>query len=233
MLSLRFRETPTAEIMIRSAEGKALARIPPELRQQMQYLWTRLEVHDGDIPRSIAVTSHLSGEGVSFVSRALGSVLSRLGRTCLVEANWWGEGIGADMSEGGLVDVLQGGTTVDRALVPTDHPNLWILPAGNLAAAGGAVSFNAEGQQELLDQLHERFDLTILDLPAITTSSVALSLTAVADSSLLVVRQRVTRIDQVESAINDLRHTRLLGVVVNNSRLRMPRFLQRYLLSER
>jgi Mrp family chromosome partitioning ATPase len=222
------------EIVIRTADGEPLARVPPEVRQEMHYLWTRLELHGGDLPRSVGVTSQLSGEGVSFISRALAAVLARQGRACLVEANWWGQGfdLPTDGNEG-LAGLLQGSSGIDDVLVPTNHPGLWIVPSGDLNVSSSAVVSSLEVMSSVLEGLHARFRHTILDLPAISTSATALSFAAAADSSLLVVRQRVTRVDQVDSAANDLRHTRLLGVVINDNRVSMPKFLQRRLLPQR
>lgn len=230
MLKFRDRSHVGQELVIGTEGGVALARIPPGIRQQIQYLWTRLLVHDGEVPHSVGVTSQLSGEGVSFTSRALAAVVGRTRRTCLVEANWWGTGVPLPDPNPGLAGVLQGSSQIDDVLVQTNHPGLAILPSGELPASGRAVVSNTEAMSALLEELRHRFEHVVIDLPAITTSATALSFAATAESSLLVVRQRVTRIDQVESATSDLRHTRLLGVVLNDNRVSMPRFLQRRLL---
>lgn len=228
------RNKDESGIVIRSTDGTALARVPQPVRQEMQYLWTRLEVHDGDVPRSVGITAQLSGEGVSFISRALAAVLARQGSTCLVEANWWGEGLPIDDENNpGLVGLLLGSSDLDDVLVETDHPGLSVIPAGDLQVSPGFVVSTVDAMGQVLSQLHERFRYTVLDLPAISTSSTSLSFAAAADSSLLVVRQRVARLDQVQSATNDLRHTRLLGVIMNDNRVAMPKFLQRRLIAQR
>ncbi len=237
MLSFLKRSDSEGGIVIRSADGAPLARVPQPMRQEMQYLWTRLEVHDGDVPRSVALTSQMSGEGVSFVSRSLAAVLARQGPTCLIDANWWGTRLPLQEDDvepnPGLAGLLQGDLRADDVLIPTDHGELWIVPAGDLDVSPSLVVSSADAMSGVLDQLHDRFRYTILDLPAIATSSTALSFAAAADASLLVVRQRVARVDQVESAANDLRHTRLLGVILNDDHVSMPRFLQRRLLTQR
>lgn len=227
-----FRKTKDvpSELVIRTEDGLALARVPPTIRQQVRYLWTRVQVHDGDVPHSIGVTSQLSGEGVSFTARAVAAVLARLGRTCLVEANWWGQGVPLLDQSPGLAGVLLGNNTVDEVLISTDHPGLSILPCGESSVAGQAVMADTDAVSVVLDRLRQRFDYVIVDLPAISTSATALSFAAATDASLLVVRQRVTAVDQVERAVADLRHTRLLGVVLNGNRIYMPKFLQRRLL---
>jgi Mrp family chromosome partitioning ATPase len=224
------RKTGGNEIVIASSDGVPLARIPAPVREQIRYFWTRLQVHEGAVPRSIAVTSNMSGEGVSFISHALAAVLARTGETCLLESNWWGNGVPLTSTNAGLAGVLLGQASLEDVLVPSDHPGLAILPAGELADPSQAVMANTESMRAILEILYRQFDYVILDLPAIKTSAVSLSFAAAAEASLLVVRQKVTRIDQVESATRDLRHTRLLGVMINGSRLSTPNFVQRRLI---
>ncbi|MEM9561973.1 MAG: hypothetical protein AAGA93_05115 [Actinomycetota bacterium] len=231
MLEFRRTKSATPETLIRAADGTVLARIPPAIAQEVQYLWTRLELHDTAAARTLGLTSQLSGEGVSFTARALAAMLALRGTTCLVESNWWGENLPVADVSGGLAGVLAGSTTLDDALVSTSDPSLSILPAGPAPFGGTGALPQTDAMAELLDRLRQRFDHTIIDLPAISTSAISLNFAAEADATLLVVRHRVTRVDQVESAIGDLRHTRLVGVVLNDTKLSMPKFLQRRLLS--
>lgn len=223
------RSSRGSETVVRHNDGTVLARVPWRIREDVRYLWTRLQVHGGDLPHSIGITSYLSGEGVTFTSMALGTVLARTGETCLVEANWWGA-TAQESDATGLVDVLRGNAAVSDSVVKTNQSGLSILPAGNLLASGQAVMANTEAMTAVLGQLHQEFVYVIVDLPAISTSATALSFAAATDASILVARQRVTRVDQVESAVEDLRHTRLLGVVLNGNRVSMPKFVQRRLL---
>lgn len=219
------------EMVIASSQGVPLARIPGSIREQVRYLWTRLQVQGSDVPNSIAVTSQISGEGVSFTCRALAAVLGRARPTCIVEANWWSEGIPARVDNPGLAGLLGNTCTIADVLVPTSHPGLSIVPAGELTEAGQAVMASSVALRDVIEQLHAAgFAYVVLDLPAITTSATALSFAAAAEASILVVRQRVTHIDQAVQAAEDLRHTRLLGIILNGNQLSMPRFLQRRLL---
>lgn len=229
MRKLLRRSPRGAETVVRQADGTVLARVPWRIREDVRYLWTRLQVHGGDLPHSIGITSHLSGEGVTFTSMALATVLARTGETCLVEANWWGA-TAQENDAAGLVDVLRGSAAVSESVFKTNQTGLSILPAGNLLASGQAVMANTEAMKAVLEELHKEFVYVIVDLPAISTSATALSFAAATDASILVARQRVTRVDQVESAVEDLRHTRLLGVVLNGNRVSMPKFVQRRLL---
>jgi Mrp family chromosome partitioning ATPase len=182
------------------------------------------------VPRSIGITSQLAGEGVSFTSRALAVVLARAGETCLLESNWWNPVVRVGPENPGLAGLLQGRGTLPEVIIPTNHSGLSIVPAGDLTESGQAVMANTAAMRTILDSLHTRFEFVVVDLPAILTSATALSFAAATEASILVVRQRVTRVDQVESAIRDLRHTNLLGVVFNANKVAMPGFLQRRLV---
>lgn len=231
MFSRSSKTAAETELVVASSGGVPLARVPGSIREQVRYLWTRLQVQGGDVPNSIAVTSQISGEGVSFTCRALAAVLGRARPTCLVEANWWSEGMPVQTENPGLAGLLGNTCTVEDVLTPTNHPGLSIVPAGELTEAGQAVMASSASLREVIEQLHAAgFTYVVLDLPAITTSATALSFAAAAEASILVVRQRVTQIDQAIQAVEDLRHTRLLGVILNGNRLSMPGFLQRRLV---
>ena len=230
MLSERRARRAGTELVIGTADGKPLARVPASVRDQIRYLWTRLQVHGGNIPGSIAVTSQVSGEGVSFTSHAVAVVLARTAETCLIEANWWSEGVPLEGEQPGLAGLLQSRCSLREALVPTSHPGLAIMPAGDLAATGQAVMASTEAMRSIIGGLRSRYSYVVLDLPAISVSATALSFASAAEATLLVARQRTSRIDHVERAVYDLRHTHLLGVIVNENKLSMPSFLQRRLL---
>lgn len=218
------------EIIIGTADGEAIARVPASIREEVRYLWTRLQVHGGELPRSIAVTSRSRGEGVSFTAQAVAAVLARTGETCLVEANWWGGRLPLEGRSPGLAGLLAGRCNMADALVATNHPGLTILPAGDLVETGQSVMANTESMRNIIEGLESGFTYVVLDLPAITASAVALSFASAAEGVLLVARQRSTRRDHIDSAVEDLRHTNLLGVVVNGYKVSMPKFLQRRLI---
>lgn len=232
MASFRDSDRESGELVVATDEGTVVCRVPAASRQQMQYLYSRLEVHSGGVPFSIGVTSSISGEGVSFVTNALGAVLAEdVGRrTCVVRANWWSGDEAVDGANGGLAGVLRGEINVETAIVPTRYAALSIMASGEVPALHRALLSKTEGMTAVLARLRDRFDHVLLDLPALSESASALTLGAAADASLLVVRQQTTQIDQVERAVDDLRHTSLLGVVMNDNHVALPKALQRRLL---
>ena len=224
--SLR-RVARSDETVIGTAGLVPLARIPASILREMQYMWTRLMVQGKDMPHSIGVTSQLRREGVSVVCWGLAATLTGTGPTCLIEANWWGAGVPLPESGIGLADLLSGSCSVDDVLVSTCHPSLSVIPSGQLAEPDPTSALpDARALNAVLSGLHERFAHVILDLPALSVATTALSFAAEAEATILVARQRVARLDEVERAIADLGHTRLLGIVLNAQRLSTPRLLR-------
>lgn len=219
-----------AELVIATAGGEPVGRVPGDVRVQMQYLCTRMDIHEGGIPRSLAITSSTSGEGVTFVSRALAATLSEdLGRrTCLVGANWWDDDQGGNLA--GLAEVVRDGWALADVLISTRSDRLHLLEPGNVERHQRARLATSNSLDPVLRALEAEFDHVLIDLPALSTSAAALTFAAAADATLLVARQRMTRVDQVERAVADLRHTRLLGVVLNDHELAIPVALQQRLL---
>ena len=103
----------------------------------VRYLLARLQTEaDSDIPRRMAFTSTLSGEGVTFIANSFASVLAHdlARRVCVVDLNWWSSGNG-ESKEGaeprpGMFEVLWRETDIADVLVATQTPNLWLLPPG-------------------------------------------------------------------------------------------------------
>ena len=232
MAKLLGSHKPDGELVIAGADGDVIARIPNETREQMQYVYSRLELHGDGLPFCVGITSSMAGEGVSFVSRALAAVLSEdVGRrVCLIRANWWSEGEEIDTVNPGLSGLLGGTATLDEVLLPTRYPRLTILPSGQVPTFARSPLTKTEPMAEAVDHLRHRFDHVLVDLPAIETTAGSLTLCAATDGVIVVVRQRTTTIDQVERSVEDLRHTTVLGIVLNDNHVALPAMLQRRLL---
>lgn len=227
------RTTAEPDLMIALADGTPITRIPETTRQQLQFFSTRLELGGGGVPASIAVTSALSGEGVTFIASALAAVLSEdLGRrTCLIDANWSTPDPALDHDGAGLGELLLGEAQLSEVILQTRYARLSVIPRGELSSSDQSRLATSERMAKVLRRLAEHgYDHVVLDVAAVAESTSALTVAAAADAALLVARQRMVRRDQIEAAIDDLRPTRLLGIVLNGHRLHMPEFLQRRLL---
>lgn len=234
MALLSRRRVAGSERVVRTTDGVVLARVPDEVGAEMENLWVRLRVHQPSLPASVLLTAKLSGEGVSLVSLALGTVAAGVGRTLVVEANDLGGRLPVAADRPGLTDVLMGAVTIDEAVVATDQPGLDVLPVGAGAVPGRlGSSLDMITAGDLVDALEASYDLVLVDSPGLAQSALALTLAGACEASLLVVRHGVTDIDQVQSARAALgQGANLLGVVLNGTHLATPGRIRRLLGSD-
>ncbi|ASL28077.1 CpsD/CapB family tyrosine-protein kinase [Azotobacter chroococcum] len=111
------------------------------------------------------------------------------------------------------------------------HPELPfdLLPLGQPSPAAGR--FTAEDLQHLLDCLASRYRFVVVDAEAVYSGTSGLTLAAMADAVVLVVRAEETRLEVAQAAMQRLRqaNAKLLGSVFNARRFYMPKWLYRLL----
>jgi Mrp family chromosome partitioning ATPase len=209
--------------------GQLLHTAPASVTSSLRYLLARLQLNDPDeIPRRLAITSALHGEGVSYIARSLAAVMAHdLERmVCVVDMNWWSGGRN-DPTSLGLADVVLRGHASDEVLVETVTENLWFMPAGTVELAGRPAVAKDPRLATALDDLERQFDHLIFDLPAVLATSDAIALARFADLYALVVRYGVTTVAQVKSALDELAGMPSIGLIVNRSDSSIPRVVRR------
>jgi Mrp family chromosome partitioning ATPase len=209
--------------------GQLIHTAPAGVTSSLRYLLTRLQLNDPDeIPRRLAITSALHGEGVSYIVRSLAAVMAHdLERmVCVVDMNWW-SGARTDPTSLGLADVVLRGHAAEEVLVETVTENLWFMPAGTVELAGRPAVAKDPRLAAALDDLERQFDHLIFDLPAVLATSDAIALARFADVYALVVRYGVTTVAQVKSALDELAGMASIGLIVNRSDSSIPRVVRR------
>jgi Mrp family chromosome partitioning ATPase len=78
----------------------------------------------------------------------------------------------------------------------------------------------------VITQLRSRFGLIVLDLPAVLNSTDTQVLSRLADQVVLVVRAGVTPAKLVRQALDELSEDTVLGVVLNDSQVDLPSWLE-------
>ena len=212
--------------------GEPLHTIPGEVAESLRYLVARARATGtGDLPQLLGITSAISGEGVTFMSRSLALVVAHdAGRSvCLVDLNWWSPHTWptGDPNQPGVADVLRGSIDLGYALLPTDHPTLDLLPAGATTPIERAALANSTAVKEMFGWLCEYYEHVFVDLPAIHETSEALTLAKACGSVALVIGQGVTPSTQVRDAVAELEGIDLIGVALNRASSKVPGFLRR------
>lgn len=175
--------------------------------------------------KSLTVTSADAGEGKSTIALNLAWTLARRGerRVLLLDASPRAAAIdrllGALPARGwlGLSDPQ---AEWANAMMRLDPNGLYVMTAGGASeteAAGGALDemLMSSRFEKLLAALAERFDLIVIDAPAICDSAEAQQLAAIADGCVLVARAGRTHHRRVSEATDLIPQERRLGVVLN------------------
>jgi capsular exopolysaccharide synthesis family protein len=175
-------------------------------------------------PRVVAVTSAIAGEGKSTTAANLAVIAAQGGRSvCLVDADFrhptLHEVFGLQ-NVGGLASALEHGAPLKTAAKASDVANLSVVVAGRGTQEGFHDVVTTHRLQKVIRESEAAYDLIIFDGPPVVPVADAVSLAAVCDGVILVVRARRTSLAAVQRAITQIRqvHGRVLGVLLNEAK---------------
>jgi Mrp family chromosome partitioning ATPase len=221
---------PAGGIGILDEDGTVLHMTPSVVAKALRYLLARVDLHEGGLPHRVALSSALKREGVSYVTRSLAAVLAYdTDRSVVVVDMNWTEPTGpsddaeADERPPGLAEAVDHDLPVEEVIKRTANPRLSLVPAGSAPVARRHALAGSAALADKLDELADRFDHVLLDLPPVLASSEAMSIAQLADGFVLVVLQGVTSEAQVHAALDELRGCDVLGVVLNRYHSRVPK----------
>ncbi|MFV0309605.1 MAG: hypothetical protein ACK5OX_17890 [Desertimonas sp.] len=239
---------PDGAIAILDEERQPLHLARPPVVAALRYLLSTVAV-DGEVglPATLALTAAMRGEGVTYVSRSLAAVTAydTEDTVVLADLNWRNPpptgdaptrrrrrsrpaATASNTDEGPtLIDVVESEVPLDEAIRPTSNPRLSFIAPGILPIARRNAVAASRALESAIAELSDRYKHVILDLPPVLASGDAIRLSFLADAAALVVRQGVTSTQQVETALEALRATPQLGVILNRSSSQVPRRLRR------
>jgi Mrp family chromosome partitioning ATPase len=253
---LRKKETLVVDagLDIRTPDGVTLLSIPSEVVSVFRRMVTGLQFRE-TLPPCTALTAALRFEGVTYNTLALATTLaSDTGaRVCAVETNWLAPGMYQQLAfepqpkrrrkdeeppvariaaTPGLAGLIDSSATLDEALIATEQSNLKLLPAGSLAPERRPGLVRSTTLRDTLNSLSEQFDYVLLDVPAVLASSDGIALASLGEACCFIVRQGVTPGTQVQQALDEIKHMRMLGVVLNQVQIHTPRFIRNFIPQE-
>jgi Mrp family chromosome partitioning ATPase len=213
-------------------EGSSAAlTFPAEVIESMRRTLSRL-ITQKTLPSRLSLVASLRQEGTTYLTRAMATTIAKdMGVTvCVVELNWWHPDQSLFLqSENetpggppGLAGVLTEAIKLEAAILHTNHPNLDILPAGRMPIADRPVLARSTHLKEIMYQLSEQYEYLILDIPAISSTNDAVPLASLGDACCLVIHQGVTPVEKVRSALDEIDHLAVLGVIMNKVHIATP-----------
>jgi len=194
------------------------------LSEQFRALRTNLSFYiDGKVEKVILLTSSMSGEGKSFISLNMASILAISGkRVLLMELDLRKPGLSPKL---GIKNNL-GFTNyiIDTALAPDDiiketdlSENISIITSGTLPPNPAELLLHSRNG-DLMQHLKNKFDYIIIDAPPIGIVADAQLLSQFADMCVYVVRQNYTLKTQL-TIVKELQvdsKMKKLSIVVND-----------------
>jgi capsular exopolysaccharide synthesis family protein len=168
-------------------------------------------------PKTILVSSALPREGKTTTATAIGAALAELGaKTILVDADLRNPSLSRSygLVQGqGLSTFLSGGAP---NIVPTDHPNLSLLPAGPPAPNPMAL-FSSARMSELIHELNKQFEFVVIDSPPVLGLADSVVLASQADGVVIVSRAGKTPRTLLRQTVAQLKRTGavILGAAVS------------------
>lgn len=214
-------------------DGHLLMRFSAEVVDNLRQMMTRLSSQTGEVPSRLALLSALPGEGTTYITRGLATVMAHdlAARIALVDLNWWSPAQPpiASSRNNGLVSVITGEKRLDEVFVRTALPNLTLIPAGRLERGDRPIMARSNVLKSALDVLSQHFDYLILDVPAVRATNDAVPLASLANGVVVVVRQGETPSESVRLALDEIQHLPILGTVLNHIEYHTPELLLRFI----
>jgi capsular exopolysaccharide synthesis family protein len=203
------------EIPVISKPGSALAESFRSVRTNLRYYL------NGENKAVISVTSAISGEGKTFVSLNLATVIAMLGKRTLL--------VGLDMRRPrlnkllgssdykGLSNFLIGESDFESIINRTEGSDLHFISSGPVPPNPSEL-IESERMKEFMRQAKEKYDYIILDTPPAGMVSDAMLLGFYSDVNIFVIRQRFSfksTLDLIQS-IFDKKELKNLTIAIND-----------------
>ncbi len=182
--------------------------------------------------RSLVISSAAPGEGKTLTSFNLALCYANIQNwpVLLVDADLRTRGLSqlvGDPDSEGLAGILESHASCQSAIVRTDVPNLYVLPAGETTASPSEL-FSTSAWKEFIGWASETFRMVIIDSPPILNLADFELLLAPCESTILVARARKTTQETLARALSQVDVKKLAGVVFNGAENRGDKGYYRY-----
>jgi capsular exopolysaccharide synthesis family protein len=218
--SLPLAHIPMASELRKQVKGGANSIALENFRTLRTNLFAMLDVEGQS--QSIVVTSADPKEGKSTVTAFLAAVIAQAGSSVVI--------VDGDMrlprqhdlysvERGkGLSNVLRGELEIDDVIQHSETTGVDVISGGPVPS-NAAELLASERMEETLEALKERYDVVLVDSPALTVVADATQLATQTDSVIVVVTRRRSTRGGVRRALDQLEQVgaNVLGAVINNA----------------
>lgn len=205
----------TDSLVVLNSPKSAVAESFRALRTNLNYFLT------GIATPVVLVSSSISGEGKTFTTINLASVVAMSGKKTLI--------VGADMrrpklytdfkleNSVGLSSYLAGLATFEEIIQKTPQQNLFLVSGGPVPPNPSELLMG-DGIKQFLEQAKSVFDFIIIDSPPMAIVTDAIGLSEYADHTIFVIRQNYTPKQLLQSLkdYHESRRSDKISVLLND-----------------
>jgi Mrp family chromosome partitioning ATPase len=171
--------------------------------------------------KTLLITSAEAGEGKTTVATGVAWSLAKHPerRVLLIDANAASPSVDRTLgivSKRGWLNLADRSCELKHALVRLDPNGLYVMTPGTPEAAQSTDAMWSR-LEDVIAEMARRFDLVVVDSPAILESPEAQRLAAVLDGAVIVARAGYTHHSRVTAARKLVPKERRLGIVLNES----------------
>jgi len=205
-------------------DSKLICLTAPESlgAEKFRFLGVRLRQLQQTRPlKKLLITSVIPEEGKSTVSANLATILARKQqpKILLLDGDLRRPSLSKQFGLGklpGLSEWLHGEPRPITHIYRLEGPNLWFLPSGH--PPENPLELMQSGRlSKLMEQLAAWFDWIIIDSPPVLPLADTSVWARLADGILLVTREGTTKRRPLQSGLQALEQSKLLGAVINSS----------------
>lgn len=195
----------------------------PLVAEQFRIFYTKIEqISHRDSYKSFAVTSAVKGEGKTSTSFNLAYLMAHefKKKVLLLDCDLRNPSVKSylqdEASVYGLIDVVKGNVSINKAIVHLTGSSLYILPSGGHTKNSSEL-LSSTRMNKILTTLKEEFDYLIVDSPPILSLADMNIISKMVDGVILVVRAGETPKDIVMKAIHSLPGEKIVGIILNGA----------------
>ena len=211
-------------------ENSEMDMVESYAKLRMNLLYTMSE----KMHRTVLVTSAISGEGKSTIVANLAVSLAMSGKKVLLIDADMRRACQSDMfyydpDSQGLSDILIGNVKKEQAILNSTWDTLDVLPAGAVPT-NPCELLESPAMQELLQEVEDKYDLILMDVPPVNIVSDPLALSSEVAGALFVVRQNYSDHREIRRALVSAEMTGLevLGFVFYGENIHQGKYYSKH-----
>lgn len=219
-VSQELAEFPSLSVSVKSPSRLVFFTEPDSLAaEKFRFLGVRLrQLQQSRSVKKVLVTSSIPEEGKSFISANLaGALARRKQKVLLIEGDLRRPTLSTQFGLGrlaGLAEWLQGDHRKVTNIYRLEGPQFWFIPAGH-PPSNPLELMQSGNLSQLMEQLSNLFDWIIVDSPPLLPLADTSIWARLTDGALLVAREGTTQKAMLERALESIKKSDLLGVVLN------------------